>query len=210
MTNPITLNLTLKELQQIDKYIEINDDTLSVLMKIKNAYPQPKMTLENEGQFSLVCYDGNVYYRLEYPTAVVWYRKTMDDWGLDYVVDIKTKNQLESVWLRNDVKYQNDEEPYCPDDPPEYDEVEWDEKDNPPEPTSTVFRQKLFDGIKSVFYDPEYERTHWKMKVNMAVDEVLTHFYDVIPDKEYHSNTTYDMGWNDCIDAIKGEMEMEE
>jgi hypothetical protein len=79
-----------------------------------------------------------------------------------------------------------------------------------PEPTPSVFRQKLFDGIKSVFYDPEYERTHWKMKVNMAVDEVLTHFYDVIPDKEYHSNTTYDMGWNDCIDAIKGEMEMEE
>ena len=41
MTEPITLNLTLKELQQIDKYIEINDDTLSVLMKIKNAYPKP-------------------------------------------------------------------------------------------------------------------------------------------------------------------------
>jgi hypothetical protein len=38
-TEPITLNLTLKELQQIDKYIEVNDDTLSVLMKIKNAYP---------------------------------------------------------------------------------------------------------------------------------------------------------------------------
>jgi hypothetical protein len=83
-------------------------------------------------------------------------------------------------------------------------------KTEPPEPTSTVFRQKLFDGIKSVFYDPDYERTHWKMKVDMAVDEVLTHFYDVIPDKEYHSNTTYDMGYNDCIDAIKGEMEMEE
>ncbi len=37
----ITLNLTLKELQQIDKYVEVNDDTLSVLMKIKDAYPKP-------------------------------------------------------------------------------------------------------------------------------------------------------------------------
>jgi len=207
MTEPITLNLTLKELQQIDKYIEINDDTLSVLMKIKNAYPQPKMTLENEGEFSLVCYDGNVYYRLEYPTAVVWYRKTMDDWGLDYVVDIKTKNQLESVWLRNDVKYQNDEEPYCPDEPSWYDEVEWDEKDNPPKPTSSEFRQKLFDGIKSVFYDPEYERTHWKMKVDMAVDEVLTHFYDIIPEPREPVCDEFVKGWNCCLAEIKVDME---
>jgi hypothetical protein len=29
------------------------------------------------------------------------------------------------------VKYRRVEEPYCPDDPPDYDEVEWDEKDNP-------------------------------------------------------------------------------
>jgi hypothetical protein len=132
MTEPITLNLTLKELQQIDKYVEVNDDTLSVLMKIKDAYPKPKMHLENEGEFSLVSYDGNVYYRLRFPLWVYWYRKTRDDCcGLEYVEDIKTKNELESQWLMNDVKYQNDEEPYCPDDPEYYDEVEWDEKDNP-------------------------------------------------------------------------------
>jgi hypothetical protein len=46
MTEPITLNLTLKELQQIDKYIEVNDDTLSVLMKIKDAYPSQKSPVE--------------------------------------------------------------------------------------------------------------------------------------------------------------------
>jgi hypothetical protein len=45
-TKPITLNLTLKELQQIDKYVEINDDTLSVIMKITNAYPQQKSPVE--------------------------------------------------------------------------------------------------------------------------------------------------------------------
>jgi hypothetical protein len=39
MTEKIILELTLKELQQIDKYIEVNDDTHSVLMKIKDAYP---------------------------------------------------------------------------------------------------------------------------------------------------------------------------
>ena len=206
MDELITLNLTLKELQQIDKFVEVNDNTVSVLTKIKNAYPQPKMTLENEGQFSLVCYDGYLYYRLEYPTDVIWYNKSMVG-RLEPIQDIKTKNELESLWLINDVKYQKDDEPYCPDEPPEYDEVEWDEKDNPPEPTSTVFRQKLFDGIKSVFYDPEYERTHWKMKVNMAVDEVLTHFYDIIPEPQEPICDEFVKGWNCCLAEIKACME---
>jgi hypothetical protein len=132
MDELITLNLTLKELQQIDKYVEVNDNTVSVLAKIKDAYPKPKMHLENEGEFSLVSYDGNVYYRLRFPLWVYWYRKTRDDCcGLEYVEDIKTKNELESQWLMNDVKYQNDEEPYCPDDPECCSGIEWDEKDNP-------------------------------------------------------------------------------
>ena len=41
MDELITLNLTLKELQLLDKYVEKTDDTYSVLMKIKNAYPKP-------------------------------------------------------------------------------------------------------------------------------------------------------------------------
>ena len=46
MNELITINLTLKELQQIDKYVEVNDDTLSVLMKIKDAYPPQKSPVE--------------------------------------------------------------------------------------------------------------------------------------------------------------------
>jgi hypothetical protein len=46
MNELITINLTLKELQQIDKYVEVNDDTLSVLMKIKDAYPPQKSPAE--------------------------------------------------------------------------------------------------------------------------------------------------------------------
>jgi hypothetical protein len=135
MTEPITLNLTLKELQQIDEYVEMNDDTLSVLMKIKDAYPKPKMHLENEGEFSLVSYDGRIYYRLQLPTSVFWYRKTMIGRTLGYVEDIKTRNELESLWLMNDVKYRNDDKPYCPDEPLEYDElVENDVSENKQKP----------------------------------------------------------------------------
>ena len=76
-----------------------------------------------------------------------------------------------------------------------------------PEPTSTVFRQKLFDGIKSVFYDPDYERTHWKLKVDMVVDEVLTHFYDVIPKSQEPVYGDFDEGWDSCLKCIEMRME---
>jgi hypothetical protein len=137
---PIKLELTLEELKLIDKFVEINDDTLSVLTKIKDAYfnhfsvPQPKMHLKNEGEFSIVSYDTRTYCRLQLPAASFWYIETIDGYGgcaLEMIEDIKTKNELESQWLVNDVKYQNDEEPYCPDEPEYYDEIEWDEKDNP-------------------------------------------------------------------------------
>jgi hypothetical protein len=78
---------------------------------------------------------------------------------------------------------------------------------SPQEPTSTVFRQKLFDGIKSVFYDPDYERTHWKLKVDMAVDEVLTHFYDILPEPQEPVYDEFAKGRNCCLAEIKMYME---
>ncbi len=40
MTNTITLNLTLEELEQIDKYIELTDSTRQLFDKIRKAYPK--------------------------------------------------------------------------------------------------------------------------------------------------------------------------
>ena len=87
--------------------------------------------------------------------------------------------------------------------------------DNPttiPEPKMSEFRQKLFDGIKSVFYDPEYERTHWKMKVNMAVDEVLTHFLEELPEPDeyigdYGPSQEYVDGWNHYYEIINEKLQ---
>ena len=40
MTEKISLNLTLEELEIIDKYIELNDDTRQLFDKIQKAYPK--------------------------------------------------------------------------------------------------------------------------------------------------------------------------
>ena len=205
MDEPITLNLTLKELQQIDKFIEINDDTLSVLEKIKNAYPQQKSPIE----------EAYKKWMGEYPPTTPSVDNTDDTrWRAFQMGWMKAQNNSEDisrVLMEGDdayimgVKYQK--VPYYIDDPEYCSGIEWDEKDNPPEPISTVFRQKLFDGIKSVFYAPEYERTHWKMKVNMTVDEVLTHFYDIIPEPREPVYGDFDRAWNSCIRSIKMRME---
>jgi len=46
MTEKIALELTTEELQLLDKYVEKTDDTYSVLMKIKDAYPSQKSPAE--------------------------------------------------------------------------------------------------------------------------------------------------------------------
>ena len=40
MTKQISLNLTIEELEIIDKYIELNDDTRQLFDKIRSAYPK--------------------------------------------------------------------------------------------------------------------------------------------------------------------------
>ena len=46
MTKKITLELTLEELRQIDKYVELNSDTQQLFDKIRDAYPKPKTLTE--------------------------------------------------------------------------------------------------------------------------------------------------------------------
>jgi hypothetical protein len=75
MTDKITLELTLDELKLIDKHIEYNEETKSVFDKIKYAYPQPKMTLQHEGEYVVVSYNDMTYYRLENATCFCWYER---------------------------------------------------------------------------------------------------------------------------------------
>ena len=60
------------------------------------------------------------------------------------------------------VKYQRVDEPYCPDEPEYYDEVEWDEKDNPKPMDEVMDRlvkkyqaQKLYNRLFELGYDEE-------------------------------------------------------
>ncbi len=118
----------MTEIELLTQEIKMLQSKLSFLEEIERHNAKPKMHLKNEGEFSIVSYDDEIYYRLQLPTSVSWYVKVEDNYER---VGLHFENELESQWLVNDVKYQNDEEPYCPDEPEYYDEIEWDEKDNP-------------------------------------------------------------------------------
>ena len=80
MTEKITLELTLEELQLLDKYVEKTDDTYSVLMKIKDAYPKP----------DVIEIGGVKYQRVEEPS------KPMDE-IMDRLIK---KYQAQKLWNR--------------------------------------------------------------------------------------------------------------
>jgi len=235
------------------------------LQKLEEIEKQPRMNLQQEGEYAVVSYHDKTYYRLENKTTFSWYiKKDVSEYHIHYrspnlvmVNDAETERLLEGLYynyihvkkekeqkwdvVRESVKWceehpdESVEEYLKPHTPEKTEQLlreafkkvqqteEWKETQRkidsnydemvesgtePPEPTSTVFRQKLFDGIKSVFYDPDYERTHWKLKVDMAVDEVLTHFYDIIPEPfEKELQDDFEKGWNSCLKSIEIYME---
>lgn len=101
MTEPITLNLTLDELKLIDKHLWISVATKPILEKLKNAYPPQKSPVE----------------------------EAYKDWCGEYPSggpseDAKWGAFLAGYWVTQPKAVPVEE-------PEDYDEVEWDEKDNP-------------------------------------------------------------------------------
>lgn len=117
MTDKITLELTLDELKTLDKHIEYNDETKSVFDKIKYAYPQPKMTLVNEGDYVVVSYNDTTYYRLmdEDSNCFSWYMKmgvsaNYPTPTLVMVIDGETERLLEGLYY-NHIEVKKQKEP---------------------------------------------------------------------------------------------------
>jgi hypothetical protein len=127
------LEIKMTEIEKVKGEIKVLEKKLALLEEIERHNAKPKMHLENEGEFGIVSYNDEIYYRLEYPTAIIWYKRKdgfSNDMMLVLILDLETHRLLEDKW-NNQVLTQKDDEPYCPDDPEYYDEVEWDEKDNP-------------------------------------------------------------------------------
>ena len=203
MTEPITLNLTLEELKMIDKYVELNDDTQQLFEKIKSAYPRPRMEAERSGEVNIVFYNKKTYYRIQYTDEfryVVWWRREKQDdtSRLVMVTDKETERLLEGL-LFNEVKKG------VIDEPEYYDEVEWDEKDNPKPMDEVVDRlikkhqaQKLWNRLFEVGYD----REDCNMILSI-VEDWLPEPQSAAGSQNVNTELLVD-GFNHCLEKIKG------
>ena len=102
MTDKITLELTLDELKELDKNLYYCEETWSIFDKIKVAFPQPQMNLQQEGDYVSVSYNNTTYYRLMGETTYTWYIKvTQPVPNLVMVDDAETERLLDGLYYNH-------------------------------------------------------------------------------------------------------------
>ena len=93
------------DIEKTEKEIAVLQKKLELLKEIETHKSQPRMYFELGGKFEIFSYNGENYYRLEYPSAIIWYKKKKPNDGMMLVriTDGETYRLLEGVWF-NDVK----------------------------------------------------------------------------------------------------------
>ena len=184
MTDKITLELTLDELKLIDKHIEYNEETKSVFDKIKYAYPQIKMTFENEGDYAVVSYNDTTYYRFMNETTFAWYIKKgvsvthpvptlvmvtdaeterlLDGLYYNYIVVKKEKEQRQKELVRESVKW-------C-EEHPDKDPLDWVKPQTP---------EQVADGLKEAFREAVKQGVVSSTKRETLTDVIWNWWEDV-------------------------------
>jgi hypothetical protein len=204
-----TLELTLDELHMLDKYVEYCEETKEFFEKLKDAYPQPRMTSGEGGRFELVYYNNETYYRLDFLDGIFcWYKKKIDDGViLVKITDAETYRLLEGLWF-NEVKHGKYDKPYCPDEPEHYDEVEWDEKDNPSyritdEVVDRLIKQQQAQKLYNKLYDElGYDFEDIENVVGL-VEDWLPKEQSAAGSQNVNTELLVD-GFNHCLEKIKG------
>ena len=97
------------DIEKTEAEIKVLQKKLELLKEIETHKSQPRMTLESAVEGEVVSYNDEIYYRLEYPTAVIWYKRkgniAVDASGVKLVcvTDLETHRLLEGLWF-NEVK----------------------------------------------------------------------------------------------------------
>ena len=231
MTDKITLELTLDELKLIDKYVEMNDETQSVFDKIKYAYPQPKMTLQQEGDYAVVSYNNTTYYRFMNETTFAWYMKIeYSTPTLVMVTDGETERLLDGLYynhieVKKETAQERGERVHNEMEELVRESVKWCEEHPDTDPLDWVKPQtpeQVADGLKEAFREAVKQGVVLSTKRETLTDVIWNWWEDVfttnsnddmetsIDDLVFrieawlpkeHDTNSYK--WNQCIRTIK-------
>jgi hypothetical protein len=212
MTEPklITLNLTLKELQQIDKFVEVNDDTLSVLMKIKNAYPVFRSPAEEAYKDCFGEYpSGTPSEDAKWGAFLAGYQSTQPK---AVPVEEPQSKSMDEVVDRLENKYKQAEEnaaSYITDEVVNRMLKKWEE--NPP----SFLRFELGKTLEALitrWWDDVYDGIHQDWDREVAIDDLCDRVELWLPKSQSAAGSqslgVEDMveGFNDCLKKIKSKL----
>ena len=213
MTDKITLELTLDELKLIDKYVELNDETESVFDKIKYAYPQPKMTLENEGDYAVVSYNDTTYYRFMNETTFAWYIKkgvsvTHPVPTLVMVTDGETERLLDGLYynhivVKKETAQERGERVHNEMEELVRESVKWCEEHQDTDPLDWVKPQtpeQVADGLKEAFREAVKQGVVSSIKSKTLTDLIYRGWEDVFTT---HSDWDMETSIEDLVDRIE-------
>ncbi len=202
------------DIEKTEAEIKVLQKKLDLLKEIETHKSQPpRMNFELGGKFEIVFYNNENYYRLEFDDeSHSWYKRKYDFAADDskilvQISDGETRRLLEGVWF-NDVKKGKYDEPYCPDEPEHYDEVEWDEKDNPQYRITDEVVDRL---IKQQQAQKLYNRLYDELGYDFEdIENVVGLVEDWLPKPQSAAgsqNVNTELlveGFNHCLDKIKG------
>jgi len=96
----------MTDIEKTEKEIAVLQKKLELLKEIETHKSQPpRMNLEDTVKGEVVSYNDEVYYRLEYPTNLVWYKRkykcpsTSNERVLVQITDGETRRLLEGLWF---------------------------------------------------------------------------------------------------------------
>jgi hypothetical protein len=180
-----------KEIELLKQEIKVLQSKLALLEEIEKHKSQPRMNFLFDGKCEVVSYNKKSYYRFEFPDEVYWYRRTSHETYLDLklerITDGETHRLLEGVWF-NDVKKGVIDEPL------EYDEIEWDEKDNP-KPMDEVVNKMLKEWEEN---PPEF----LKFELGKTLEALITRWWDDVYDG-IHQDWDREVAIDDLVDRIQ-------
>ena len=164
-----------------------------------------------EGEYATIM--GVKYKRVEEPPSPV--AKAYKDWWGQYP-ELETDSEYDDMrWQGFQAGYDvgkkggKYDEPYCPDEPEYYDEVEWDEKDNPKprSPLDEIVDKLVKEQQAQKLYNRLYDELGYDFDTCENIVELVK---DWLPKKQSAAgsqNVNTELlvdGFNDCLTKIKG------
>ena len=199
------------DIEKTEAEIKVLQAKLELLKEIETHKSQPpRMNLQYTVKGEVVSYNDEVYYRLDFAGMNHnWYKKKTDNGViLVKITDGETHRLLEGLWF-NEIRKGKYDEPYCPDEPEYYDEVEWDEKDTPN-------LQKIIDKMVEERKPKKLLNIirEWCDDDNQPTcEELVNRISGWLPEPQNSSGSqnvyvecTVE-GFNDCLAKIKGKLQ---